>query len=151
MGARVDKMLLLLCACLCISLCQGAFYLPGVTPVSYEAGQGVSVKANKVSYASHQSRYLVHSMFLFKVTSTKTPLQFDYYDLPFCKRPKTKFVAVSCPSLLRNDTVFFMLRSRAGNIGERIGGDALTTSPYELRVKQDEACVVLCRKVLTDP
>lgn len=40
-----------------------------------------------------------------------------------------------------------ILRSRAGNIGERIGGDALTTSPYELKMKQDEACVVLCRKV----
>jgi hypothetical protein len=47
-----------------------------------------------------------------KVTSTKTPVQYDYYDLPFCKRRKTK--------------------SRADNLGERLSGDSLTTSPYEV-------------------
>lgn len=95
---------------LCISvlaLTQAAYYLPGVTPVSFQTGDTVALKANKI-------------------TSTKTPLQYDYYDLPFCKRPKTK--------------------SKAGNIGERIGGDAVTTSPYVLKMKQDEACIVLCRR-----
>jgi Endomembrane protein 70 len=48
-----------------------------------------------------------------KVTSTKTPLQYDYYDLPFCKRRKSK--------------------ARAENLGERLAGDSLTTSPYEVR------------------
>jgi len=62
-----------------------------------------------------------------KVTSTKTPLQYDYYDLPFCKKRRTK--------------------ARAENLGERLSGDSLTTSPYELHMKQDEACIVLCRKV----
>ena len=47
-----------------------------------------------------------------KVTSTKTPLQYDYYDLPFCKRRRTK--------------------AKADNIGERLSGDSLTTSPYEV-------------------
>lgn len=47
-----------------------------------------------------------------KVTSTKTPLQYDYYDLPFCKSRKQK--------------------SRAENIGERLTGDSLTASPYEV-------------------
>jgi hypothetical protein len=47
-----------------------------------------------------------------KVTSDKTPLQYDYYDLPFCKRGRTK--------------------ARADNIGERLSGDSLTTSPYEV-------------------
>lgn len=62
-----------------------------------------------------------------KVTSTKTPLQYDYYDLPFCKRSRRT-------------------KSKADNIGERLSGDAQTHSPYELKMKLDEACIVLCRK-----
>ena len=50
-----------------------------------------------------------------KVTSTKTPLQYDYYDLPFCKKRKSK--------------------SRAENIGERISGDSVTSSPYEVSLR----------------
>ena len=85
----------------------GSFYLPGVTPSHFNDGEKVVLKTNKV-------------------TSTKTPLQYDYYDLPFCKGKRSV--------------------SRADNIGERLSGDSVTTSPYELRMKQDEACVVLCRK-----
>jgi transmembrane 9 superfamily protein 2/4 len=48
-----------------------------------------------------------------KVSSTKTPLQYDYYDLPFCKRRKSK--------------------SKAENLGESISGDAVTNSPYEVQ------------------
>ena len=47
-----------------------------------------------------------------KVTSTKTQLPYDYYDLPFCKRKKTT--------------------SRAENLGERLSGDSTTISPYEV-------------------
>jgi hypothetical protein len=47
-----------------------------------------------------------------KVTSTKTPVQYEYYDLPFCKRGKS--------------------RSRAENLGERLTGDTTTNSPYEV-------------------
>jgi len=65
----------------------------GVTPGSFQQGDSVSLKANKV-------------------TSTKTPLQYDYYDLPFCKKRKSK--------------------SKAENLGERLSGDSLTTSPYEV-------------------
>lgn len=84
------------------------YYLPGVTPNSYKDGDTVSLKANKVS-------------------STKTPLQYEYYDLPFCKGKRS--------------------RSRAENLGERLSGDSLTTSPYEIKMKKDEVCQVLCRKV----
>jgi transmembrane 9 superfamily member 2/4 len=45
-----------------------------------------------------------------QVTSIKTQLPFDYYDLPFCKRKNT--------------------RGKADNLGERIAGDKETTSPY---------------------
>ena len=47
-----------------------------------------------------------------KITSNRTPLQYDYYDLPFCKKKNSK--------------------SKAENIGERLSGDSLTTSPYEV-------------------
>eukprot|EP01035_Chromulina_nebulosa_P020450 gene20450-26535_t len=85
-----------------------SYYLPGVSPKSFQPGDGVTLKANKV-------------------ISNKTPLQYDYYDLPFCKRRR--------------------VRSRAENLGERISGDSTTTSPYELRMKKDVACMVLCRKI----
>ena len=62
-----------------------------------------------------------------KVTSTKNPLTYDYYDLPFCKRPKSK--------------------ASVDNLGERLSGDSLTISPYEVVVKEDSGCKVLCRKV----
>jgi hypothetical protein len=40
-------------------------------------------------------------------------VQYEYYDLPFCKQGKS--------------------RSRAENLGERIAGDTVTNSPYEVR------------------
>mmetsp|Transcript_2375 Transcript_2375/g.5035 ORF Transcript_2375/g.5035 Transcript_2375/m.5035 type:complete len:639 (-) Transcript_2375:247-2163(-) len=98
----------LLAAAALFAACDGAYYLPGVQPNAFLEGGPVSLKANKV-------------------ISTKTPLQYDYYDLPFCKRKRTK--------------------SKAENLGERLAGDAMTVSPYELRMKKDEQCVVLCAKV----
>lgn len=93
--------------------CAASYYLPGVTPNAFHDAELVSLKANKV-------------------ISTKTPLQYDYYDLPFCKKSRST-------------------RSKAENLGERLSGDSLTQSPYELRMKQDESCVVLCRKVYKKP
>ena len=72
---------------------HGAYYLPGVTPTHFADEDTVILSANKV-------------------TSTKTPIQFDYYDLPFCKRSKSE--------------------SKAENLGERLSGDSLTQSPYEV-------------------
>ena len=71
-----------------------ALNLPGVAPKAFETGDSVTLKANKV-------------------TSMRTPVQYDYYDLPFCKRRRTK--------------------AKAENLGERLSGDSLTTSPYEVR------------------
>ncbi len=45
-----------------------------------------------------------------QVTSIKTQLPYDYYDLPFCKRKHT--------------------RAKADNWGESITGDTATNSPY---------------------
>lgn len=84
------------------------YYLPGVTPNSFNAGEEIVLKANKV-------------------TSTKTPIQYEYYDLPFCKSRKS--------------------HSKAANIGERLSGDSLTKSPYQINMKTDKTCSILCRKV----
>lgn len=98
----------LLYAVLLVGVASELYYLPGVTPNAYKETEKVALKANKV-------------------TSTKTPLQYEYYDLPFCKSKKA--------------------RSKADNLGERLSGDSLTKSPYELKMKHDEVCQVLCRKV----
>jgi len=100
--------ILLIAAVKVVCGAQSSFYLPGVTPNVFQQGESVSLKANKV-------------------TSTRTPLQYDYYDLPFCKPKRSK--------------------SKAENLGERLSGDSVTNSPYELRMMADEACIVLCRKV----
>jgi len=98
-----------LCVALGLLLCDvSGLNLPGVQPNEFEDEEGVTLKANKV-------------------TSMKTPIVYDYYDLPFCKRRKTK--------------------SKAENLGERLSGDSLTASPYELKMKQDQVCQILCRKV----
>ena len=78
---------------LLINVIRAAYYIPGVTPNSFADDEGVILNANKV-------------------TSTKTPIQYDYYDLPFCKRSKSI--------------------SKAENLGERLSGDSLTRSPYEV-------------------
>ena len=67
--------------------------IPGVAPNHWDEAESITLKANKV-------------------TSMKTPLQYDYYDLPFCMRRKT--------------------RAKAENLGDRLAGDTLTASPYEV-------------------
>ena len=81
---------------ICITV-RGAYYLPGVTPNAWDDGEVVTLKTNKV-------------------TSTKTPLQYDYYDLPFCKKSKKT-------------------TKKSENIGESLSGEAVTISPYEVRLK----------------
>jgi len=78
-----------------LTLARAAYYLPGVTPNSWEDGDLVTLKTNRV-------------------TSTKTPLQYDYYDLPFCKKSKKTI-------------------KKSDNIGESLSGESVTVSPYEVR------------------
>jgi transmembrane 9 superfamily member 2/4 len=56
---------LLLVAALIVNSAHG-FYLPGVAPRNFEAGEKVDIKVNKL-------------------TSVHTQLPMDYYGLPFCK------------------------------------------------------------------
>lgn len=60
-----------------------------------------------------------------KLTSTKTQLPYDYYSLPYCKPFKMK--------------VF------SENLGEKLRGDLIETSPYIIQIRYDEECKFLCR------
>jgi len=81
-------------------------YLPGVTPSAWDVGEEVIIKANKIS-------------------STDSPIIYDYYDLPFCKRGKKS-------------------KTSSENIGESLSGDVTTVSPYELNMQKDKTCSTLC-------
>eukprot|EP01051_Picozoa_sp_SAG22_P000276 SAG22_NODE_6_length_41368_cov_49.702222_19_plen_274_part_00 len=59
-----------------------------------------------------------------KLSSTKTALPYEYYQLPFCKP----------------DTV----KTYAENLGEVLRGDRIESSKYELSMKHDEYCKFLC-------
>uniref|UniRef100_A0A1W7R9E1 Transmembrane 9 superfamily member n=1 Tax=Hadrurus spadix TaxID=141984 RepID=A0A1W7R9E1_9SCOR len=62
-----------------------------------------------------------------KMTSTQTQLPYDYYSLPLC-RPK-------------NGTIY-----KSENLGEVLRGDRIVNTPYEVHMKVDSACRLLCNK-----
>ena len=84
-----------------------AFYLPGVAPRAFKDGEEINLKVQTL-------------------VSTETPLQFDYYQLPFCK-PKA---VVDLPE----------------NLGEALTGERVHTSKYRAYMKANEFCKTLCRK-----
>jgi transmembrane 9 superfamily protein 2/4 len=98
---------LVLLAAASASRAAATVYLPGVAPNAFKDDERVILKANKV-------------------TSTKSQVPYDYYDLPFCKGKRS--------------------HAKADNVGERLSGDTTTNSPYELSMKKDERCAVLCRR-----
>jgi len=64
-----------------------------------------------------------------KLTSVKTQLPYDYYTLPFC-RPK-------------------VIMESAENLGEILEGDRIENSPYEINMREDVTCKILCKQTLT--
>jgi len=85
-----------------------AFYLPGVAPRKYRHGEKLTVKVNTL-------------------TSDLTPLQFDYYNLPFCE-PKGGE------------------KELAENLGEVLAGERTETSAYQLHTNVSRLCKVACKK-----
>ena len=97
----------LLLAVLCaVTSGNSVTYLPGVTPTAWDVDEKVILMANKI-------------------TSTDSPVVYDYYDLPFCKREKKAMTS-------------------SDNIGESLSGDMTTLSPYELQMQKDKSCAQLC-------
>lgn len=59
------------------------------------------------------------------LTSDKTALPFEYYSLPFCQPP--------------------VIVSSAENLGEVLRGDRIFNSLYQIQMRLDERCKVVCR------
>ena len=87
-----------------------AFYLPGVAPRAFKDGEEVNLKVQTL-------------------VSTETPLQFDYYQLPFC-RPKE-------------------VKDLPENLGEALMGERGHTSKYRAQMKVNQYCKTLCRRKYT--
>jgi len=60
-----------------------------------------------------------------KISSTKTALPYEYYSLPFCR-----------PTPIINS---------AENLGEVLRGDRILNSLYQIQMRLDEKCKVVCR------
>ena len=93
-----------------------AFYLPGVAPTSYTPGQQVPLLVNRLTPAQTDRDPRLHSVF-----------SFDYYHpiFHFC-RPEDEPKAVS------------------ESLGSILFGDRIYTSPFELKMMQNETCKALC-------
>jgi len=84
------------------------FYLPGVAPREFAPGEKVELKVNKM-------------------TSMRTQLPYEYYDLPFCKPEEG-------------------VKEFAENLGEVLTGNVVQNSPYEIRMYEEMRCKLLCVK-----
>lgn len=78
------NLILLLVVCF-LTTCHG-FYVPGVAPSEFKAGDVVEIKA-------------------VKMTSSKTQLPYEYYSLPFCKPDNVEHKAENLGEVLRGDRI----------------------------------------------
>ena len=106
-------------ALLTFSGAVSAFYLPGVAPTSYAKGAPVPLNVNRLTPGEVFSDKQLHSVF-----------SFDYYHpaFKFCKPDgEPKHVSES--------------------LGSMIFGDRIMTSPYDLKMLEDDGvCKALCEK-----
>ena len=95
-----------------------AFYLPGVAPTTYKANDRVNLNVNHLTPALSEKDPQLHSVF-----------SFDYYHpaFRFCRpREGPKDVSESLGSILFGDRIF--------------------TSPFELKMLQNQSCKALCEE-----
>ncbi|CAF1006708.1 unnamed protein product [Didymodactylos carnosus] len=94
----------------CLYVPTTCFYFPGVAPTDFERHDPVEVRA-------------------VKMTSTKTQLPYDYYDLPVhCKPP--------------NGTKY-----KSENLGEILRGDRIVNTNFKVTMDSDSKCQVLCPEI----
>lgn len=102
----------------CFFEISSAFYLPGVAPTTYGASDKVELNVNHLTPSPSEKDSQLHSVF-----------SFDYYHpaFRFC-RPADgpRYVSESLGSILF--------------------GDRIMTSPYELKMMENETCKVLCEE-----
>ncbi|EMR64167.1 hypothetical protein MGN70_003128 [Eutypa lata] len=107
---------LLSTALLALPQLTAAFYLPGVAPTSYKPGDVVPLNVNSVKPVAAQQDALLHSV-----------MSYDYYHekFHFCQPAEgPQYVSESLGSILF--------------------GDRIMSSPFELRMAQNETCKQLC-------
>jgi transmembrane 9 superfamily protein 2/4 len=100
---------------------SSAFYLPGVTPISYKEGDLVPLNVNRLTPVGSQVDGTLRSV-----------LSYDYYytSFHFCRpKPKPEYVSES--------------------LGSIIFGDRIMTSPFELKMMKNETCKELCSERVT--
>lgn len=101
---------------------SSAFYLPGVTPTSYDEGQAVPLYVNHLTPGIAGQDEQLHSVF-----------SYDYYHpaFRFC-RPKDG------PQDVRE------------SLGSILFGDRIQSSPFELKMGVNETCKAVCNEVTFD-
>jgi len=65
-----------------------------------------------------------------KLTSAKTQIPYRFYTLPYCRPDKVE--------------------KKIENLGELLAGDAIENSAYDIKMRINKTCQVLCRKPLPD-
>jgi transmembrane 9 superfamily member 2/4 len=65
-----------------------------------------------------------------KLTSTQTQIPYDYYSFPFCRPPAG-------------------VHHYGENLGEFLTGDRIENSPYDIQMKKDKGCAVLCAQQIS--
>jgi transmembrane 9 superfamily protein 2/4 len=116
------------------SLMVNAFYVPGVAPQDFSAGDLVDVKVSffEMIFGPNVKFMFFALAFLFKavkLTSSKTQLPYEYYNIPIHCRPSKK------------------ITYKSENLGEILRGDRIVNTGYEIKMNVEEQCRVLCKEV----
>jgi transmembrane 9 superfamily protein 2/4 len=90
------------------------FYIPGVAPLDFEKGENVEVKA-------------------VKMTSTKTQLPYDYYDLAVHCKPSngTKYKSENLGNKQRK--IYYENQFIRFYLGEILRGDRIVNTKYKVK------------------
>uniref|UniRef100_A0AC34FJ01 Transmembrane 9 superfamily member n=1 Tax=Panagrolaimus sp. ES5 TaxID=591445 RepID=A0AC34FJ01_9BILA len=156
---------------LCFLPLYNGFYVPGVAPHEFKDGDGIEVKA-------------------IKLTSVKAVVPYEYYSIPFCRPAgELHYKSENLGEVMRGDRIVntpyevFMkkdetygdgievkaikltsvkavvpyeyysipfcrpageLHYKSENLGEVMRGDRIVNTPYEVFMKKDETCKSLC-------
>ena len=99
-------------------------YLPGVAPQDFVDGEELKIKMDKL-------------------TSVQSQIPFSFYHLSFCTPTEAGIKDVNGnPQMIENV---------AENLGEVLAGDRMETSPFQISMRRNKGCTVVCRKLLTPP
>ena len=100
---------------LLLSSSASAFYLPGVAPATYKAGEKVELNVNHLTPAINDKDQL------------RSVISFDYYHpaFHFCAPPEGP-------------------KDVSESLGSILFGDRIQTSPFDLKMMQNETCKTLC-------